>query len=64
MIHSEMLARGEMMTMFTHTKGLPNFFRLALISPNITHEDLDFVVDHITELGILCEKKYHEKISI
>lgn len=55
-IHAMMLQQGEMMTMFTNTKGLPNFFRLAIISPRVTHEDLDFVVEHIQELGKEVEK--------
>lgn len=50
-IHGKMLEEGEMMTMFTTTKGLPNFFRMAIVSPQVTHEDLDFVIEHIIALG-------------
>lgn len=50
-IHSKILQTWEMMTMFTNTKNLPNFFRMAIVSPRVTHEDLDFVVEHIEELG-------------
>lgn len=51
-----MLHRWEMMTWYTHTKWFPNFFRMVTISPKVTHEDLDFVVQHIQELGEEVEK--------
>lgn len=46
-----MLAKGEMMTWYASTKWFPNFFRMILISPQVNYEDLDFVVEHIQELG-------------
>jgi len=49
-IHGEILKTWEMMTMYTHTKSLPNFFRMVPISNNITKKDLDFVVEHIEKL--------------
>jgi len=56
-IHAQILSHWEMMTMFTTTKNLPNFFRLAIVSPRVTHEDLDFVVQHIQELGLQIENE-------
>lgn len=56
-IHGQMLKQWEMMTMFTTTKWLPNFFRMAIVSPRVALEDLDFVVKHVQKLGAEVEKE-------
>jgi hypothetical protein len=50
-----MLQKWEMMTSYTHTKWFPNFFRMVLMSPHVTDEDLVFVVSHIQTLGLEIE---------
>jgi glutamate/tyrosine decarboxylase-like PLP-dependent enzyme len=58
-IYSKILQAWEMMTMYTHTKWLPNFFRMVTTSNNITLEDLDFVVEHIETLWQEIEKIWY-----
>ncbi len=50
-----MLRKWQIMTTYTHIKWFPNFFRMICISPKVDHQDLDFVVSHIQELGRNCE---------
>lgn len=49
-IKKMMLECGEMMTTYSPVKDLPNFFRMVFVRHDIDKTDIDFVVDHITEL--------------
>ncbi|XP_059499319.1 cysteine sulfinic acid decarboxylase isoform X2 [Stegostoma tigrinum] len=50
-IKERMMKRGSMMVGYQHHGTKVNFFRQVLISPQVSQEDVDFVLDEIEHLG-------------
>ena len=50
-IYARMQAKGTMLVNFAPLPNMPKFFRLTVNSPKLTHEDMDFVLNEIEELG-------------
>ena len=50
-IKAQMQHRGKTMVAYQPMGGKPNFFKLVTISPYVTHNDLDFVLKEIEEIG-------------
>ncbi|XP_048839885.1 cysteine sulfinic acid decarboxylase [Brienomyrus brachyistius] len=50
-IKERMVRKGCMMVGYQPQKGRVNFFRMVIISPQITRKDLDFFLDEIERLG-------------
>jgi glutamate decarboxylase len=46
-----MLEDGEMMISYQTNKWLPNFFRMIIVNPKVTHEHLDYVVSYLQDIG-------------
>ena len=45
------MQRGTTMVGYQPDKNKPNFFRMIISNQAITHEDLDFLIDEIIEIG-------------
>jgi len=50
-IKEKMTERGSMMTGYQPIDDKPNFFRMIVISEDVTPEDMEFVVEEIDTLG-------------
>lgn len=46
-----MLEDGEMMISYQTNKWLPNFFRMIIVNPKVTHTHLDYVVSYLQDIG-------------
>lgn len=55
-IKAMMVSSGSMMMTYQPLPGgIPNFFRMTLIAPKATREDMDFILDEIDRLGYNLE---------
>ncbi|KAM8967072.1 acidic amino acid decarboxylase GADL1 [Pelodytes ibericus] len=50
-IKERMMKKGSMMVGYQPHRGKVNFFRQIIISPQVSREDIDFVLDEIERLG-------------
>ncbi|XP_026564012.1 acidic amino acid decarboxylase GADL1 [Pseudonaja textilis] len=50
-IKERMMKKGSMMLGYQPHRGKVNFFRQVIISPQVIHEDMDFLLDEIDSLG-------------
>ncbi|XP_038568195.1 acidic amino acid decarboxylase GADL1-like [Micropterus salmoides] len=50
-VKESMMKKGSMMVGYQTHRDKPNFFRMVVISPQVSMEDLDFVLDEIHNLG-------------
>lgn len=50
-IKERMMKRGTMMVGYQPMDGHVNFFRMVIVSPQLTTKDMDFFLDEIEELG-------------
>ncbi len=50
-IKERMMKRGTMMVGYQPMDGHVNFFRMVVVSPQLTTKDMDFFLDEIEELG-------------
>lgn len=50
-IKERMMKKGSMMIGYQPHLGRVNFFRQIVISPQLSREDMDFVLDEIEKLG-------------
>nr|XP_020462422.1 acidic amino acid decarboxylase GADL1 [Monopterus albus] len=50
-VKERMMKKGSLMVGYQAHHGQPNFFRMVVISPQVSREDLDFVLDEIHSLG-------------
>lgn len=50
-LKERMMKKGSMMIGYQTHRDKPNFFRMVTISPQVSREDLDFVLDEIHNLG-------------
>ncbi|XP_061570852.1 acidic amino acid decarboxylase GADL1-like [Cololabis saira] len=50
-IKERMMKRGSMMVGYQPHGGKANFFRMIVISPQVSRQDMDFVLDEIHDLG-------------
>ena len=50
------LQNGELMVDYAPLKGMPKFFRIPFISPELTREDILFVADQIMKTGLNIEE--------
>uniref|UniRef100_A0A8C5SQM8 Uncharacterized protein n=1 Tax=Laticauda laticaudata TaxID=8630 RepID=A0A8C5SQM8_LATLA len=50
-IKERMMKKGSMMLSYQPHRGKVNFFRQVIISPQVIHEDMDFLLDEIDSLG-------------
>ena len=47
-----MIEKGSMMICYQPLLGVvPNFFRMTVVAPKATEEDMDFLLDEIERLG-------------
>lgn len=51
LIKERMIKRGSMMVGYQPLDGRVNFFRMVIVSPQVQHSDLDFLLDEIERLG-------------
>ena len=51
LIKERMTAKGSMLIGYQPLGNLPNFFRMVVISDELTNEDMEFVVNEIDQLG-------------
>ncbi|KAI3361513.1 hypothetical protein L3Q82_013659 [Scortum barcoo] len=51
MVKERMMKKGSMMVSYQTHRDKPNFFRMVVISPQISTADLDFALDEIHNLG-------------
>ncbi|KAF7247642.1 Acidic amino acid decarboxylase GADL1 [Varanus komodoensis] len=50
-IKERMMKKGSMMLGYQPHRGKVNFFRQVIISPQVSREDMDFLLDEIDSLG-------------
>ncbi|KAM7420139.1 hypothetical protein PAMA_014718 [Pampus argenteus] len=50
-VKERMMKKGSMMISYQTHKDKANFFRMVVISPQVSEEDMDFVLDEIHNLG-------------
>lgn len=50
-VKERMMKKGSMMIGYQTHQDKPNFFRMVIISPQVSREDVDFVLDEIHNLG-------------
>ncbi|XP_044064037.1 acidic amino acid decarboxylase GADL1-like isoform X2 [Siniperca chuatsi] len=50
-VKERMMKKGSMMVGYQTHRDKPNFFRMVVISPQVSRQDLDFVLDEIHNLG-------------
>lgn len=50
-IKAKMQKSGSMLVAYQPVESKVNFFRMIIINPNVTHEDMEFVLDEIEKLG-------------
>lgn len=50
-IKERMMRKGSMMVGYQPQKGRVNFFRMVVLSPQISQEEMDFFLDEIERLG-------------
>lgn len=50
-IKERMMKRGTMMVGYQPMDGHVNFFRMVVVSPQLTTKDMDFFLDEIEKLG-------------
>ncbi|XP_037639540.1 acidic amino acid decarboxylase GADL1-like isoform X2 [Sebastes umbrosus] len=50
-VKERMMKKGSMMVGYQIHHDKPNFFRMVVISPQVSREDMDFVLDEIHDLG-------------
>uniref|UniRef100_A0A7N8YID6 Glutamate decarboxylase like 1 n=1 Tax=Mastacembelus armatus TaxID=205130 RepID=A0A7N8YID6_9TELE len=50
-VKERMMKKGSMMVGYQTHRDKPNFFRMVVISPQVSREDLDFALDEIQHLG-------------
>ncbi|GLH15075.1 Glutamate decarboxylase [Gryllus bimaculatus] len=50
-IKERMMKTGSMMVTYQPLRGLPNFFRLVLQNSGLNHDDMDFIIQEIQNLG-------------
>jgi len=50
-IYQRAQKKGTMLVNFAPLPGYPKFWRLTINSPKLTHEDMDFILNEIEELG-------------
>lgn len=50
-VKERMMKKGSMMIGYQAHGDKPNFFRMVVISPQVSREDLNFVLDEIHNLG-------------
>ena len=48
-----MIQRGKLMVDIAHLsqENIHHFFRLSVVAPSVTEEDLDFILDEIAEIS-------------
>ncbi|XP_014842137.1 PREDICTED: acidic amino acid decarboxylase GADL1-like [Poecilia mexicana] len=50
-VKERMMKKGSMMVGYQPHRGQANFFRMVVISPQVSRQDMDFVLDEIHSLG-------------
>lgn len=50
-IKERMMKKGSLMLGYQPHQGKVNFFRQVVISPQVSREDMDFLLDEIDRLG-------------
>lgn len=50
-IKERMMKKGSLMVGYQPHRGKVNFFRQVVISPQVSREDMDFLLDEIENLG-------------
>ncbi|KAJ8963373.1 hypothetical protein NQ318_018849 [Aromia moschata] len=50
-IRAVMIRHGSVMLAYQPLKQLPNFFRFVSQNSSLTRKDIDFILDHISEIG-------------
>ncbi|KAL6068058.1 hypothetical protein STEG23_032718, partial [Scotinomys teguina] len=50
-IKEKMMKKGSLMLGYQPHRGKVNFFRQVVISPQVSREDMDFLLDEIDSLG-------------
>lgn len=50
-IKEKMMKKGSVMLGYQPHRGKVNFFRQVVISPQVSREDMDFLLDEIDSLG-------------
>lgn len=50
-IKERMMKKGSLMLSYQPHRGKVNFFRQVVISPQVSREDMDFLLDEIDLLG-------------
>ena len=50
-IKGKMTERGSMMTGYQPIDDKPNFFRMIVISEDVTFQDMEFVIEEIDSIG-------------
>ncbi|KAJ8975457.1 hypothetical protein NQ317_004106 [Molorchus minor] len=50
-IRAVMIRHGSVMMAYQPLKKLPNFFRFVSQNSSLTRKDVDFILDHMSEIG-------------
>ena len=50
-IKEKMTEKGSLLIGYQPLEKLPNFFRMVVINDDVTHDDMDFVIQEIASLG-------------
>ena len=50
-IKEKMTKKGSLLIGYQPLEKLPNFFRMVVINDDVTHDDMQFVINEIKNLG-------------